>query len=193
MEIITASEAPREVITEVKKLITALGPPPIDLVIIGAQETRLEVGDMYILKISLPLNRYLVLRETALAHATADPTLAEIWSTPPELSQDPLAAELSLALLKRLLDMLVARVDPELLPRTVEVVEGDTLRQTFVRTFATDTSASLAVAGHQTEALRTITQLSSHPIYQTYRRFWDFATSNFKFLPIYNWLQLLEE
>jgi hypothetical protein len=71
------------------------------------------------------------------------------------------------------------------------VVEGETLFHTLVRTFAVDVSASLAVAGHTSEALRLVTQLSSHPIYEKYRSFWDFATANFKFLPIYNWLMLM--
>jgi hypothetical protein len=95
----------------------------------------------------------------------------EIWAIPPDVKQEELVYELSLALLNRLADALVARGGSEfLLERArVEVVEGETLLYTVVRTFAVDVSASLAVAGLSSEALRLVTQLSSHPIYEKYR------------------------
>ena len=193
MEFLVLREVDEPTLKRLKELVESLGPPPIDLVIIGAEETRLEIGDVYALKVSLPLNSYKVLREVAVAHALTDPQLMEIWAVPPDVKQEELVYELSLALLNRLVDVLVARVAPTLLLERarVEVVEGETLLYTVVRTFATDVSVSLAVAGHASEALRLVTQLSSHPIYEKYRSFWDFATANFKFLPIYNWLMLM--
>ncbi|MCI4447703.1 MAG: hypothetical protein JHC20_07350 [Pyrobaculum sp.] len=193
MEFLVLREVDEPTLKRVKELIESLGPPPIDLVIVGAEETRLEIGDVYALKVSLPLNSYAVLREVAVAHALTDPQLMEIWAIPPDVKQEELVYELSLALLNRLVDVLIARVAPTLLLERarVEVVEGETLLYTVVRTFATDVSVSLAVAGHVSEALRLVTQLSSHPIYEKYRSFWDFATANFKFLPIYNWLMLM--
>ena len=193
MEFLVLREVDEPTLKRLKELVESLGPPPIDLVIIGAEETRLEIGDVYALKVSLPLNSYKVLREVAVAHALTDPQLMEIWAVPPDVKQEELVYELSLALLNRLVDVLVARVTPTLLLERarVEVVEGETLLYTVVRTFAVDVSASLAVAGHASEALRLVTQLSSYPIYEKYRSFWDFATANFKFLPIYNWLMLM--
>ncbi|MCC6031432.1 MAG: hypothetical protein LM566_00780 [Pyrobaculum sp.] len=193
MEFLILREVDEPTLKRLKELVESLGPLPIDLVIIGAEETRLEIGDVYALKVSLPLNSYKVLREVAVAHALTDPQLMEIWAVPPDVKQEELVYELSLALLNRLVDVLVARVAPTLLLERarVEVVEGETLLYTVVRTFAVDVSVSLAVAGHASEALRLVTQLSSHPIYEKYRSFWDFATANFKFLPIYNWLMLM--
>jgi hypothetical protein len=193
VEFLVLREVDEPTLKRLKELVESLGPPPIDLVIIGAEETRLEIGDVYALKVSLPLNSYKVLREVAVAHALTDPQLMEIWAVPPDVKQEELVYELSLALLNRLVDVLVARVAPTLLLERarVEVVEGETLLYTVVRTFAADVSVSLAVAGHASEALRLVTQLSSHPIYEKYRSFWDFATANFKFLPIYNWLMLM--
>jgi hypothetical protein len=193
VEFIVLREVDEPTLKRLKELVESLGPPPIDLVIIGAEETRLEIGDVYALKVSLPLNSYKVLREVAVAHALTDPQLMKIWAVPPDVKQEELVYELSLALLNRLVDVLVARVAPTLLLERarVEVVEGETLLYTVVRTFAADVSVSLAVAGHVSEALRLVTQLSSHPIYEKYRSFWDFATANFKFLPIYNWLMLM--
>jgi hypothetical protein len=193
VEFLVLREVDEPTLKRVKELVESLGPLPIDLVIIGAEETRLEIGDVYALKVSLPLNSYKVLREVAVAHALTDPQLMEIWAVPPDVKQEELVYELSLALLNRLVDVLVARVAPTLLLERarVEVVEGETLLYTVVRTFAADVSVSLAVAGHVSEALRLVTQLSSHPIYEKYRSFWDFATANFKFLPIYNWLMLM--
>ena len=193
MEFIVLREVDEPTLKRLKELVESLGPPPIDLVIIGAEETRLEIGDVYALKVSLPLNSYKVLREVAVAHALTDPQLMKIWAVPPDVKQEELVYELSLALLNRLVDVLIARVAPTLLLERarVEVVEGETLLYTVVRTFAADVSVSLAVAGHVSEALRLVTQLSSHPIYEKYRSFWDFATANFKFLPIYNWLMLM--
>jgi hypothetical protein len=193
VEFLVLREVDEPTLKRLKELVESLGPLPIDLVIIGAEETRLEIGDVYALKVSLPLNSYKVLREVAVAHALTDPQLMEIWAVPPAVKQEELVYELSLALLNRLVDVLVARVAPTLLLERarVEVVEGETLLYTVVRTFAADVSASLAVAGHAPEALRLVTQLSSHPIYEKYRSFWDFATANFKFLPIYNWLMLM--
>jgi hypothetical protein len=193
VEFLVLREVDEPTLKRVKELVESLGPLPIDLVIIGAEETRLEIGDVYALKVSLPLNSYKVLREVAVAHALTDPQWMEIWAVPPDVKQEELVYELSLALLNRLVDVLVARVAPTLLLERarVEVVEGETLLYTVVRTFAADVSVSLAVAGHVSEALRLVTQLSSHPIYEKYRSFWDFATANFKFLPIYNWLMLM--
>lgn len=193
MEFLVLREVDEPTLKRVKELVESLGPPPIDLVIIGAEETRLEIGDVYALKVSLPLNSYKVLREVAVAHALTDPQLMEIWAVSPDVKQEELVYELSLALLNRLVDVLVAKVAPTLLLERarVEVVEGETLLYTVVRTFAADVSVSLAVAGHVSEALRLVTQLSSHPIYEKYRSFWDFATANFRFLPIYNWLTLM--
>lgn len=193
MEFLILREVDEPTLKRLKELVESLGPLPIDLVIIGAEETRLEIGDVYALKVSLPLNSYKVLREVAVAHALTDPQLMEIWAVPPDVKQEELVYELSLALLNRLVDVLVARVAPTLLLERarVEVVEGETLLYTVVRTFAVDVSVSLAVAGHASEALRLVTRLSSHPIYEKYRSFWDFATANFKFLPIYNWLMLM--
>jgi len=193
VEFLILREVDEPTLKRVKELVESLGPLPIDLVIIGAEETRLEIGDVYALKVSLPLNSYKVLREVAVAHALTDPQWMEIWAVPPDVKQEELVYELSLALLNRLVDVLVARVAPTLLLERarVEVVEGETLLYTVVRTFAADVSVSLAVAGHVSEALRLVTQLSSHPIYEKYRSFWDFATANFKFLPIYNWLMLM--
>jgi hypothetical protein len=193
VEFLVLREVDEPTLKRLKELVESLGPPPIDLVIIGAEETRLEIGDVYALKVSLPLNSYKVLREVAVAHALTNPQLMEIWAVPPDVKQEELVYELSLALLNRLVDVLVARVAPTLLLERarVEVVEGETLLYTVVRTFAADVSVSLAVAGHAPEALRLVTQLSSHPIYEKYRSFWDFATANFKFLPIYNWLMLM--
>jgi hypothetical protein len=193
VEFLVLREVDEPTLKRLKELVESLGPLPIDLVIIGAEETRLEIGDVYALKVSLPLNSYKVLREVAVAHALTDPQLMEIWAVSPDVKQEELVYELSLALLNRLVDVLVARVAPTLLLERarVEVVEGETLLYTVVRTFAVDVSVSLAVAGHASEALRLVTQLSSHPIYEKYRSFWDFATANFKFLPIYNWLMLM--
>ncbi len=193
MEFMVVGEADEETLRRVKGLVESLGPPPIDLVVVGADETRLETGDIYVLKVSLPLDRYRVLREVAVAHALTDPQLMEVWAIPPGVTQDELAYELSLALLNRLADAMVAKTDPGLLleKARVEVVEGETLLYTVVRTFAVDVSASLAVAGLTSEALRLLAQLSLHPLYEKYRRFWDFATANFKFMPIYNWLMLM--
>jgi hypothetical protein len=193
VEFVVLREVDEPTLKRLRELVESLGPPPIDLVIVGAEETRLEIGDVYALKVSLPLDSYAVLREVAVAHALTDPQLMEIWSIPPDVKREELVYELALALLNRLADALVARVAPELLLERVrvEVVEGETLLYTVVRTFAVDVSASLAVTGLTSEALRLVTQLSSHPIYEKYRSFWDFATANFKFLPIYNWLMLM--
>jgi len=193
MELVVLGETDEETLRMVRELVESLGPPPIDLVVVGGDETRFEVGDVHTLKVSLPLDRYKLLREVAVAHALTDPQLMEVWAIPPEVKQDELAYELSLALLNRLADALVAKVDPSLLldRARVEVVEGETLIYTVVRTFAVDVSASLAVAGLSSEALRLVAQLSSHPLYGKYRSFWDFATANFKYLPIYNWLMLM--
>lgn len=158
----------------------------------GSEETKLEVEDVVVLKISTPLDRRRILREVATAHAVTDPQLIEIWGTPPEIT-DPLALELSIALFKRLVDALVAKVDYELLERDhIEVIEGETALYTLVRTLAEDISISLALANHADKGLRLLTTISTHPIYPLYRRLWDFAVSNFKFLPIYNWLHLIQ-
>lgn len=193
MEIITLGDVDEDVLTLVKQLVELVGPPPIDIVVIGAEETRLEPGEIQILKVALPVDRYILLREVALSHALIDPQLLEVWAVPPELATDRLAHELSAALLKRLLDAMVAKVNAQLAVERAkpEVVEGDTVAYTLVRTFAVDASASLAVAGHMSEALQLITKLAPHPIYEKYRRFWDFAVANFKHQPIYNWLQLM--
>jgi len=193
MEFVALDKTDEETLRRVRELVESLGPPPIDLIVVGADETRLEVSDVHILKISLPLDRYRVLREVAVAHVLTDPQLMEVWAVPPDVKQDELAYELSLALLNRLADVLVAKADLGLLLERarMEVVEGETLLYTIVRTFAVDVSASLAVAGLTSEALRLVAQLSSHPLYEKYRDFWDFATANFKFLPIYNWLMLM--
>jgi hypothetical protein len=193
VEFVILTEVDEETLRSVKELTELLGPPPIDLVVVGADETRLDVGDVYMLKVSLPIDRYKLLREVAVAHALTDPQLMEIWAVPPDVKQDEFAYELSLALLNRVVDLLVAKADPHLLlgKSRVEVIEGETLLYTIVRTFAADVSVSLAVAGYTSEALRLVTQLSSHPLYDKYRSFWDFATANFKFLPIYNWLLLM--
>ncbi|ABL87890.1 conserved hypothetical protein [Pyrobaculum islandicum DSM 4184] len=193
MEFITLTDVDKNTIEMIKGAIESLGHTPIDIVIVGAEETRLEVNDMYILKVSLPVDIYKVMRETALAQIFSDPSLAEVWSVPPDVKPDGLAYELSLALLRRLVDVFVAKVRPDLvLERTnVEVVEGETLVSTLVRTLAVDSSVSLAVAGHMSDALRLLKKLSQHPIYKIYRQFWDFATANFKYLPIYNWLLLM--
>ena len=193
MEVITLREVGGDVVTLVKQLIELIGPPPIDVVVIGAEETRLEPGEVQVLKVALPVDRYAVLREVAFSHALTDPQLLEIWAAPPELAADQLANELSIALLKRLLDAMVAKVDAQLVMERArpEVVEGDTLAYTLVRTLAVDVSASLAVAGRTSEALQLVTKLAGHPIYEKYRSFWDFAVANFKHLPIYNWLLLM--
>lgn len=193
MEFITLTDVDKNTIEMIKSAIESLGHTPIDIVIVGAEETRLEVNDMYILKVSLPVDIYKVMQETALAQIFSDPSLAEVWSVPPDVKPDGLAYELSLALLRRLVDVFVAKVRPDLvLERTnVEVVEGETLVSTLVRTLAVDSSVSLAVAGHMSDALRLLKKLSQHPIYKIYRQFWDFATANFKYLPIYNWLLLM--
>lgn len=193
MEFITLTDVDKNTIEMIKDAIESLGHTPIDIVIVGAEETRLEVNDMYILKVSLPVDIYKVMQETALAQIFSDPSLAEVWSVPPDVKPDGLAYELSLALLRRLVDVFVAKVRPDLvLERTnVEVVEDETLVSTLVRTLAVDSSVSLAVAGHMSDALRLLKKLSQHPIYKIYRQFWDFATANFKYLPIYNWLLLM--
>ena len=150
MEFVVLREVDEPTLKRLRELVESLGAPPIDLVVVGAEETRLEIGDVYALKVSLPLDSYAVLREVAVAHALTDPQLMEIWSIPPDVKREELVYELSLALLNRLADALVARVAPELLLERarVEVVEGETLLYTVVRTFAVDVSASLAVAGH---------------------------------------------
>ncbi|MFN7105431.1 MAG: hypothetical protein ACK4M3_02425 [Pyrobaculum sp.] len=193
MEFIFLTEVGSKTVELVKKAIYTLGPPPIDVVIFGADVTRLETEDVFTLKVSLPLDIYQVMRETATAHALASPDLLEVWVVPHDVRPDPLAYELSQALLARVVDMLVAKASPELVVERarVEVVEGETVVQTLVKTLAVDVSISLAVAGHIGEAARLLNRLAGHPIYETYRRLWDFATANFKFLPIYNWLNLL--
>lgn len=193
MEFIIQRQVGREILEELNRLLYSMGPPPLDIVVVGADETRLEVGDVFVLKVATPIDRYRVLREVAAAHALADPQLVEIWGIPDDVEKDSLAYELSLALFNRLVDSLVARVDYELVAArgAVEVVEGETILQTLVRTMAVDMSLSLAVAGRVAEAARLLTSISSHPIYPQYRRLWDFAVENFKFLPIYNWLLLV--
>ena len=193
MDVIWLKEVDEETRRLISELLNAYGPPPIDVVVVGAERTRLEVGDLSRLDISLPLDKYAVLREVALSHAVADPQLIEIWAIPPDVRQDELAAELSLALLLRLVDSMVAKVDFELLMARASpgVIEGDTVAYTIVRTFANDVSISLALASRLSEALQIVNRLAQHPVYQLYRQFWDFALTNFKFLPLYNWLLLL--
>ncbi|MEM4792632.1 MAG: hypothetical protein QXS00_06885 [Pyrobaculum sp.] len=193
MEIVTLVPVGEETLAEIRQLIESMGPSPIDVVVVGAEETRLEPSDLYVLKISVPVDKYAVLKEVAYAHAVTDPQYAEVWAAPPELAADPLAQELSLALLRRLLDALVAKVDAGLVIERArpEIVESDTLLYTLVRTLAVDASASLAVSGRVAEALQLLSRLAGHPAYEAYRKFWDFVTSNFKFLPAYNWLLLM--
>ncbi|MFN3803743.1 MAG: hypothetical protein ACK4SY_01660 [Pyrobaculum sp.] len=193
MEFIFLSEVDSKTVEVVKNAIYALGPPPIDIVILGADVTRLETEDVFMLKVSLPVDIYKVMREAAVAHALTDPDLLEVWAAPHDVWSDPLAYELSQALLARVVDMLVAKTSPELVVERarVEVVEGETVAQTLVKTLAVDVSISLATAGRIGDAVRLLNRLAGHPIYETYRRLWDFAMANFKFLPIYNWLNLL--
>ncbi|MEM4892296.1 MAG: hypothetical protein QXH63_05380 [Pyrobaculum sp.] len=193
VEFIFQQEIDEDVLNQLKSLIYTLGPPPIDIVIVGSEETKLEIEDVVVLKISTPLDRRRILKEVATAHAVADPQLIDIWGTPPDIV-DPLALELSIALFKRLVDTLVAKVDYKLVLERdyLEVIEGETVAYTLVRTFAEDISISLAMANHTEKSLRLLTTISTHPIYPLYRRLWDFAVSNFKFLPIYNWLQLIQ-
>lgn len=193
MEIIALAPVEEETLAEIRRLVNSMGPSPIDVVVVGAEETRLELSDLYVLRVSLPVDRYALLREVAYAHAVTDPQYAEVWAAPPELAADRLVQELSLALLRRLLDALVARVDAGLVIERArpEVVEGETLLYTLVRTLAVDASASLAVSGRITEAIQLVSRLAGHPAYEAYRKFWDFVTSNFKFLPAYNWLLLM--
>ncbi|ACB40869.1 hypothetical protein [Pyrobaculum neutrophilum] len=191
MEIVVVGVAEEDVVRAVKEAVEALA-SPIDVVVVGAEETKLETEDVLLLKVSLPLDVYRVMREAALAKALSDPQLGEVWAVPPEVEPDELAYELSLALLRRLLDALVAERRPDLVVERArpEVVEGDTVAYTLVRTLAVDGSFSLAVAGRTSDALRLLESLSQHPIYGLYRQFWEFAAANFRFLPIYNWLIL---
>lgn len=190
MDIVELKEIDEESRKRLLELLHSLGPPPIDVVIIGAESNRLETGDVYVLHVSLPVDPYRVLREVAVAHALTDPQLLEMWSIPPELRPDELAYELSVAMLMRVADFLVARVRPDLVveKNSPEVVEGETLTYTIVRTLAVDISISLALAGHMGPALQILNKYSTHPAYDVYRRFWEFALSNFKFLSLYNWL-----
>ncbi len=189
MDFVYLREIESDVAKIVRRIVEELG-APIDVVIFGDDVTRLEVDGGFVLRISLPLDLYTVMRETATALALSDPRLMEIWTPPHELKYDELAIQLSLALLKRVVDMLVAKVRLDLVleKAQVEVVEGETVRHTLVKTLALDASVSLAVAGYLPEALRLAARLASHPIYGIYRQFWDFTIYNFQFLPIYNWL-----
>ncbi|MEZ0319802.1 MAG: hypothetical protein ABWK05_07430 [Pyrobaculum sp.] len=190
MDVVESKEVDKESKRMLLELLYSMGPPPIDVVIIGAESTKLETDDVYVLHVSLPIDPYRVLREVAVAHALTDPQLLETWSAPPELKLDELAYELSVAMLMRIADFLVARVQPALVAEknSPEVVEGETLAYTVVRTLAVDVSISLALAGHMGLALQILNKYSTHPAYDVYRRFWEFALSNFKFLSLYNWL-----
>lgn len=113
VEFIFQQEIDEDVLNQLKSLIYTLGPPPIDIVIVGSEETKLEIEDVVVLKISTPLDRRRILKEVATAHAVTDPQLIDIWGTPPDIV-DSLALELSIALFKRLVDTLVAKVDYKL-------------------------------------------------------------------------------
>jgi hypothetical protein len=62
MELVVLGETDEETLRRVRELVESLGPPPIDLVVVGGDETRFEVGDVHTLKVSLPLDRYKLLR-----------------------------------------------------------------------------------------------------------------------------------
>jgi len=192
VEIVVLVPVSENTLREIKELIELLGSPPIDVIIVGESATKLEVGDINILKVALPLDKYKILREVAFARAVTEPELLEVWAVPQELAGDNLAYELSLALLNRLLDVLIAKADYSLVREkaSVEVVEGETVAHTLIRTLAVDVSVSLAVAGYTSEASQLVAKMADHPIYNSYKRFWEFVVSNFKFMPIYNWLLL---
>jgi hypothetical protein len=60
VEFVVLREVDEPTLKRLRELVESLGPPPIDLVIVGAEETRLEIGDVYALKVSLPLDSYKV-------------------------------------------------------------------------------------------------------------------------------------
>jgi hypothetical protein len=192
-DFIITAEVREETLKRIERSIELVGPAPIDVVIVGADRTKLEIGDMIILKVSLPPDDYAIMREAATARAVTEPELIEVWAVPSGVKADELAYELSLAMLKRLVDSIVARASPELVVERAraQIVEGETLPLTLVRTLAVDVSASLAIAGRFSEAARLLALISSHPAAEIYRKFWDFVTTNFKFLPAYNWLLLM--
>ena len=52
MELVVLGGTDEETLRMVRELVESLGPPPIDLVVVGGDETRFEVGDVHTLKVS---------------------------------------------------------------------------------------------------------------------------------------------
>jgi len=92
----------------------------------------------------------LIMRELAISVAVDDPELQARWAIPDDYVNKPLSSELSTSLLLRIADMIVAKVDAQLLADTwneyLPINCGD-VRRSMVCSLSIDVPLSLELAG----------------------------------------------
>nr|KJR72259.1 MAG: hypothetical protein TU36_03195 [Vulcanisaeta sp. AZ3] len=146
--------------------------------------------------------RIVVLREAALVKIMDDPTLISIWNPPPSIN-DELVYRVSLALLKRTIDFVIAS-SQTLTQYLINAYNIDEMRNLIlacqstidcaVTALALDVPLSIEIAGNKGLGRslwdNTIKGLSNE-FYRRYDDFRDFVRNNFNIESTYNYLMMI--
>ncbi len=133
-------------------------------------------------------------RELAAINAINDPELVQIWAVPEEYAGAPMSRELSIALLRRTIDMLVAKVDPIKLasafnPLDMALFNGTGGRH-IVAALALDIPLSLEMAGLTDAGKEVYANAVKGKMPQIYEDFREFVKGTRRYVSIYNYLRM---
>ena len=133
-------------------------------------------------------------RELAVINAVNDPELVPMWAIPEGYADAPMSRELSIALLRRTLDMLVARVDPLALSRAFDPTDMTLLqgvgdrRMGLVAALALDVPLSLEMAGFEDMGKGLYANTVKGGMPQAYEGFREFVKRTRNYVSAYSYL-----
>ncbi len=134
-------------------------------------------------------------RELAVINAVNDPGLVQIWAVPDEYTGAPMSRELSVALLRRTVDMLVAKVDPMELPRAFDPLDMTLLRgaraEDMVAALALDVPLSLEMAGLTDLGREVYANKVKGKVPPVYDDFREFVKRTRNYVSAYNYLSMV--
>jgi len=139
--------------------------------------------------------RLRMLRELALLEALNNPELVGAWTIPNEYLGKPLAKELSLALLNRVRDVVVASVDPRLLaehfdPLSMGLNVGG--RRGLVYLLSLDVPLSLEISGFEDLGTTLYARVPRTKVFEEYDEYRQLVKRSLSFEHAYNLLQLFD-
>ncbi|MGC8542804.1 MAG: hypothetical protein ACP5NQ_02585 [Vulcanisaeta sp.] len=155
-----------------------------------------------LLQLSDETRNIMILREVALMRVMSDPTLISIWNAPPNVN-DPIIHRVSLALLRRVVDLIIAQ-SSSLIQHLIAAFNKDELRNILltcqstidcaITALALDVPLSIELSGNMGlgRALWSeVTKNVNNDFLRKYDDFRDFVRNNFNAENMYNYLLML--